>query len=316
MGDGMKSKKPDAAYGSLVHPAFLLALLVLVVNDHLLKGSGLLSGAVTGKLSDVAWLVVAPVVTAALTARAGLAWRYLAGAAPVLFFIALQVSPGLATWVESVGRTLHFPLQVWPDPTDLYALLILPVPAHLVRVPRARGAPARAFSRLTLAVASVACVATSAPEGYGSSASILNHSEGRASFTLRGYDATELCYPALSTLADLLTDDVPVGERDYTLSQGETAGFGLVSNRTCTPSSCPRDWSNWCNIAVVDLGSSGKYLLRGSAGGYSTDRPADTVPLYEKPYDWMAVLRGKPGRYTLEAGPEIEVQALPTDSAL
>lgn len=35
---------------------WVAALLVLVVNDHVLKGSGLLPGVITGKLSDFAGL--------------------------------------------------------------------------------------------------------------------------------------------------------------------------------------------------------------------------------------------------------------------
>ena len=45
----------------LTRPAPLVAATVLAVNDHVLKGSGLLPGAVTGKLSDVAGLFVAPI---------------------------------------------------------------------------------------------------------------------------------------------------------------------------------------------------------------------------------------------------------------
>jgi hypothetical protein len=47
-----------------------------VVNDHVLKGSGLLPAAVTGKLSDVAGLFFFPVLCASLVrALRGLAGR-------------------------------------------------------------------------------------------------------------------------------------------------------------------------------------------------------------------------------------------------
>jgi hypothetical protein len=45
----------------LVHPAAVAALVALVVNDHLLKGSSL-PGALTGKLSDVAGLILLPLL--------------------------------------------------------------------------------------------------------------------------------------------------------------------------------------------------------------------------------------------------------------
>jgi hypothetical protein len=50
----------------LAHPAWWLALALLALNDHVLKGAGLLPAWLTGKLSDVAGLVVAPVLLAAL----------------------------------------------------------------------------------------------------------------------------------------------------------------------------------------------------------------------------------------------------------
>jgi hypothetical protein len=54
----------DAAAGEgLLHPLALASLLVLVVNDHVLKP--MLPGLVTGKLSDVAGLLLAPLVVVA-----------------------------------------------------------------------------------------------------------------------------------------------------------------------------------------------------------------------------------------------------------
>ncbi|MFJ8431129.1 hypothetical protein ACIQ9P_07485 [Kitasatospora sp. NPDC094019] len=46
------------------HPGTLAALVVLLVNDHL--GKRLWPGAVTGKVSDLAWMLVSPVVLALL----------------------------------------------------------------------------------------------------------------------------------------------------------------------------------------------------------------------------------------------------------
>ena len=51
---------------ALAHPGSVLALVVLVLNDHVLKQAW--PGWVTGKLSDVAGLVVAPLLLAALLA--------------------------------------------------------------------------------------------------------------------------------------------------------------------------------------------------------------------------------------------------------
>ena len=52
--------------GSVVVIGLYVALLTLAINDHVLKGGGLLPGWLTGKLSDFAGLVVLPVVLAVL----------------------------------------------------------------------------------------------------------------------------------------------------------------------------------------------------------------------------------------------------------
>ena len=64
----------------LGHPATVIALLVLVVNDHVLKAA--YPGWVTGKLSDAAGLVLAPPLLAAVL---GLRGRRIALIAAVLF---------------------------------------------------------------------------------------------------------------------------------------------------------------------------------------------------------------------------------------
>jgi hypothetical protein len=48
----------------LLHPVALFALVVLVVNDHVLKAQ--FPGVITGKLSDFAGMIVAPLVLVAL----------------------------------------------------------------------------------------------------------------------------------------------------------------------------------------------------------------------------------------------------------
>lgn len=64
----------------LLHPVTLLALLVLVLNDGWLRGAS--PGWVTGKLSDVAALVLFPAVLATGGALLAAALRRLAGRAP------------------------------------------------------------------------------------------------------------------------------------------------------------------------------------------------------------------------------------------
>lgn len=144
---------------ALIHPLLLGALALLLINDHLLKGSGLLPGAVTGKLSDVAGLLVAPAVLAwVMRARSERAWL-LAHAAVGLGFAALQLSPAFADLVEQASRAAGMAWRVWPDPTDLAALPALAL-SFVALGPRAPSRPSRS-APLVGALALVACAATS-----------------------------------------------------------------------------------------------------------------------------------------------------------
>lgn len=155
----------------LVRPLPVFALVVLVVNDHVLKGSGLLPGLVTGKLSDFAGLFFFPLllVTLANLAATTLSTssrraRALSGAtttqlaiacvATAAVFAAIKVSTGARdAWVAfldplyaavSRGRA-----SVVVDPSDLSALPVLALAflwgrKAIARVPPGRLAMARA----------------------------------------------------------------------------------------------------------------------------------------------------------------------------
>ncbi len=137
--------------GGLLHPAPLLAIALLLVNDHVLKGSW--PGFVTGKLSDLAGLVFFPLVLQAavevLLRAVGRPWgpsrRVLASAiaATALCFAAIQLwAPAGQAWSWGLGA-LQWPVHALrgglvgrglpdllptahtPDPTDLMALPVL-----------------------------------------------------------------------------------------------------------------------------------------------------------------------------------------------
>lgn len=163
----------------LVHPLPLAAVGVLALNDHLLKGSGALPGAVTGKLSDFAGLFFFPLLLAAAARGASRAVRgrdvadrrSLAAATAVataLGFAAVKLIPQVnalvgATW----GRMVM-------DPSDLWALPMVGLAAawmlrggqsgaeSRLAVSRApRGDLRRAFDFTALIAAGLASAATS-----------------------------------------------------------------------------------------------------------------------------------------------------------
>lgn len=111
---------------ALSHPAFLAALLTLLLNDHLFKP--LWHNALTGKLSDFAGLFALAWFVSAITGRSSrLAHVLIAGA------FAWWKSPGSEpvitlwnTWMPmAMGRTV--------DATDLIALVVLPFSFVLFR---------------------------------------------------------------------------------------------------------------------------------------------------------------------------------------
>jgi hypothetical protein len=164
-----------------VHPWPLLAMAVLGVNDHVLKGSGWLPGWLTGKLSDFAGLFFFPLfLTAAVgTLLAALhrlgrgrgpdyslaPWKLMAAIAlTAVIFVPLKLSEDWGSLyiramqaLDVLGWFGHF--QVTKDPTDLVALVMFPlaylhgrrfvrrVPLGRLRVLGARAAGTRGPAR-------------------------------------------------------------------------------------------------------------------------------------------------------------------------
>ena len=146
----------------LLHPVALVALLVLLVNDHVLKAAW--PGALTGKLSDIAGLVLAPLVLQAawevgawtVGGRWGPSVRALLVAAAIvgIGFVAVKtlepaadvyrIGLGALQWpfaamlaVVGSGTLPDFrPVAFVADPTDLIVLPALLIP---IIVGRRRG---------------------------------------------------------------------------------------------------------------------------------------------------------------------------------
>ncbi|GAA3000659.1 hypothetical protein [Streptosporangium longisporum] len=158
------------------HPATVVATVVLPVNDHVLKA--LWPGLLTGKLSDVAGLLVAPpVLTLALVLmsmpvlallRAGSLLPALTRvAAPVATvvtgagFTAVKVTQEGAEFASRVWSTVAIPSRMLADPTDLLALPALGA-AWLIWRRCGEDRPVRRFRALVVVpVALVGVTATS-----------------------------------------------------------------------------------------------------------------------------------------------------------
>ena len=110
-------------------PLPVAAVLLLVVNDHVLKGSRLVPSALTGKISDFAGLFFFPILLACLlrvvfetrpdAAPRTASPRLLPEVSVLLtglVFVTLKRSPSASAWAS------RFWGIVVPDPTDLVAL--------------------------------------------------------------------------------------------------------------------------------------------------------------------------------------------------
>lgn len=142
--------------GELLDPVALGAVLVLIVNDWVLKGRA--PAALTGKLSDVAGLVCAPLIATAAVdtalwaaARLGAPvdfslrrWKLVAAALAIgLAFAAIKLSPAAAHVLERAAAAVGLDWRITPDRSDLASLPALALAAWLglreiARVPLGR----------------------------------------------------------------------------------------------------------------------------------------------------------------------------------
>ena len=172
-------KKPAAFdLSPLGHPAWWGALVLLLVNDGLLKGGGVVPGWLTGKLSDFAFLIVAPVLFAALIPRALPRRRTIALVAVVGLYVAADLSRGVSDAVVAAAARFGLTWKLWPDPTDLIALAVLPLTIRLMRAPpSARVLAPYLRERAGVLLGAAACLATSSND-YASLPFLLNAAAG------------------------------------------------------------------------------------------------------------------------------------------
>ena len=128
---------PRLHIGEMLHPVALAAVVLLMVNDWLLKRSTA-PGWLTGKLSDVAGLVFAPLALTALmglVTRRPLTARRLAGALGLTasVFIAVKILPGFAALAARAWGTIAPGARIVADPTDLLCLPALAVAVWIAR---------------------------------------------------------------------------------------------------------------------------------------------------------------------------------------
>lgn len=214
---------------ALLHPLWLAALVVLAVNDHALKGAGILPGWCTGKLSDLAGLLVAPTVLLAALGlrghRAALGVHILTG----LVFSGIQLSPELAEGWIGLTRVVGVPWSVTQDATDLIALPMLAVSYWVFARRPVRRPSSRPWLEAGAGAVGLACCMGSSPEGEGdwipgfeAAAHLHNGTDEDVVVRVRNLSATAIvdCAVAGADPGGLLTEPVFDDVSSWTLPAG------------------------------------------------------------------------------------------------
>jgi hypothetical protein len=151
-----------AAARALVGLPTVAALALMLLNDHLLKGW--FPSWLTGKLSDFAFLFFAPIVLVFATRARTRPTMLACYAAPTALFVAINLSHTASTaFADLLG--LVVPTQLWPDPTDLIALVIVPVSLAYLSSQRDDAEIRQSIQMIVTGTAAFACMATS-PRRY------------------------------------------------------------------------------------------------------------------------------------------------------
>ncbi len=287
-------------------PAYWVALAVLIANDHLLKGAGVLPAWLTGKLSDFAGLVVAPPLLALL-----LGWAFpkreravsIASAALVgLGLAAIKLHPGSARFTEALFSAMgfgHATIQL--DPTDLMALVVLPWAAALCRksneIAVARAADrlgAHVGTRIGIAIASFACIATIGDDDKAAvqtdMPSLLNASEETLVVHIASTDGAGGCRIYREDRIGVLTPDAYGLRREIVLAPNATTTLGTGEG----DATCGAAW-----IALAD-GSEERVYWRDLAA-IEEFLPDDDAQRIAR----RVILRGESNRFRFEIGDDL-----------
>jgi hypothetical protein len=295
------------------HPGYWLALALLVLNDHLLKGAGLpfAPGWLTGKLSDLAGLVVAPpllalLLLAAFGARGARIAPLVAPALIGAAFTVIKVDVTAAHAAEALFRTFGVASRIWVDPTDLLALAVLPFASTLCRVEPLRF---RSFHKPVVAIAAFACIATTGgDEDEGSATEIpelVNETEEALIVHIASTNGAGGCRIYLEDRVGVLTPDAFALRREVVMAPGARAS---LSGDLAVPHN--KD----CGAAWVTLPDGRQELVYWSdLGTIESFVPDDDGRRVAR----RVVLRGETNRFRFEIGDDLsrfELSPEPVDT--
>ena len=210
----------------LTHPVWWTALAILLVNDLALKRSNV-AGVLTGKLSDFAGLIVAPVLVSAIVRPKTVAGRLACFASVAAPFTAINVSAKAASLLVWVASLCGLTWRIWSDWTDLAALGVLPLAWRISQrtgIGDGHSSVGLAVHRAGAVLGALACVATSYdPNGIDTAAYLVNLSQRDVEvFVFRTKAPLDCAAVAAARHAMPEPDDL-VFDRCWTLAAVESA---------------------------------------------------------------------------------------------
>ncbi len=254
----------------LGHPVWWAALGTLVVNDNLLKGGGVAPGWLTGKLSDFAFLVVAPVLlTTLLPLR--IAWRRaLAFALVVGVYVAADLSTTASDAIVALAARLGLRWRLWPDLTDLVALVVLPGSWWIAGRGRRCVLSARRFLETAgVFLGAAACLATS-DDSIHRAPFVVNQTERDQTVTLTWLLRKAPCDADLAVLASGLSADDLATPHTEVLSRGQVAPLDYAAAAgTTVAGQCRVLWQSYgdstqnCSTVIVSAAGGPDVLVSG-----------------------------------------------------
>ncbi|MFI5305741.1 MAG: hypothetical protein ACHQ53_00235 [Polyangiales bacterium] len=287
---------------AFTHLGFWLALCVLLLNDHVLKGSGIVPGWLTGKLSDVAGVLVAPPLLAAALGAGRRHLRLLALAIVGTGLALVKLCPEAARGTEHMLALAGLRSHICVDPSDLWALLALPLAELLCRPWTGARTPMRAPSRdwvarAGIALASIACLATagvSTKKTNGArqdAPSIQNDSSQTLALVIASTEGVGGCSLYRDDRVALLTGDAFSAAREVMIDAG--ARLALPLDTSTTP----------CGAASVELsdGTQARVFWRG----------LDEIPAFVPADDprrkkRLLTVSGKVGHFVIDLGDDLQ----------
>ena len=271
-------------FSPLCHPLWWSALALLLINDNLLKGSGVVPGWLTGKLSDFAFIVVAPVLLASLLPLRLSGRRILAFAAVTTVFVAADLSASASDAIVALAARVGLRWRLWPDVTDLLALLVLPASWHIAgaRSGRALYPFRRVLQPAAIVIGALACLATGSAGGYEHYPFLLNHTSSPHSLSLTWLLRKADCGVDVVALASTLSSSDLDDAHSVSLASGQVTALDLPpDSQDAVAGVCqnakPQESNHSCMAAVVSVENGPAVLVAAERSWWDGDQEAPPV---------------------------------------